>query len=94
MTNGSGIEALIGGSGNNSFIFATAHLLPGTINGGTAAQTRSTIRLTHTAVTVNFTAGTATGTTGFSNIGNVVAAGSATTMSSGIPLPRTTAGAA
>ncbi len=64
------IENLIGGNGDNSFIFDDGASLPGSINGGTGSAILDYSNYS-TSVTVDLSLGTAAGTSGISNIQNV-----------------------
>ncbi len=68
ISNVAGIEGLIGGSGNNTFVFNNGAVLAGTINGGVGGTNTLDYSAYTTAVQVDFTTGTATGTAGFSDI--------------------------
>ena len=95
ISNVAGIEGLIGGSGNNTFVFNNGAVLAGTINGGVGGTNTLDYSAYTTAVQVDFTTGTATGTAGFSDI-DVVKGGQLSNdlSSSGTPPPRMTPGAA
>ena len=66
------VSKLIGGSGNNTFSFNGTVDFAGTIDGGTGATNALDYSAYDGSVTVNFTAHSATATTGFSNINLVV----------------------
>ena len=66
----SGIGTLVGGDGDDTFVFA-AGVSTGTINGGAGTNTLDYSSRT-TSVTVNLSTGSGTGTGGISNIQNVI----------------------
>lgn len=67
----SGIEHLTGGGGEDTFVFVDGVSFAGTIDGGGGTNTLDYSAWT-TGVTVNLAGGTATGTTGISNIQDVI----------------------
>jgi hypothetical protein len=66
----SGVENLTGGSANDTFKFSNGKGVTGTVDGGGGTNTLD-YSLYTTGVTVDLTAGTATGTGGIANIENV-----------------------
>ena len=56
----SSIQTLIGGGGNNQYVFSNGQGLTGTINGGSGGRNTLDYRLYTTSVTVNLTTGSAT----------------------------------
>jgi len=78
-----GVEGLIGGSGSNAFVLGNGAAFAGTIDGGKGGTNTLNYSAYTTAVAVNFTTGTATGTTGFSDIGNVVGGSGSNTFAFG-----------
>ena len=66
----SGVENLTGGTANDTFKFSNGKGVAGKVNGGGGTNTLD-YSLYTTGVTVNLTAGTATGTGGIANIQNV-----------------------
>ena len=70
-TSATGVENLVGGSGDNTFVFADGATLAGTINGGVGGTNTLSYAAYTTSITVNLATGTATGTAGISNIQNV-----------------------
>ena len=80
-------KQLIGGSGSNTFVFNNGASFAGTINGGVGGTNTLNYSAYTTAVTVNLTAGTATGTTGFSDIGNVIGGSGTNTFAFGSTSP-------
>ncbi|TFH16060.1 MAG: hypothetical protein E4H02_06500, partial [Lentisphaerales bacterium] len=71
LESATGIENIIGGSGDNRFVFEDAAILNGTIDGGTGDGNTLDYSAYTTAVVVNLLVGTATGTNGIANIHNV-----------------------
>lgn len=73
-TTGSGVENIIGGSGDNTYVFEDGAALAGTIDAGTGGNNT----LDYSAysslnpVVVDLSSGTATGTAGISHIQNVI----------------------
>ncbi len=65
------IERIIGGSGDNTFIFENGAVFTGTIDGGTGGMNTLDYAAWTTSVTVDLAGGLATGTSGVSNIRNV-----------------------
>lgn len=82
LENVSGIEAIIGGSGNNRFVFENGASFAGTIDGGTAGRTTLDYSAYTTAVSVNIAGGTATGTSGITNVRNVISGSGSNTLTS------------
>lgn len=68
---GDDVENLVGGSGNDLFVFGDGAVTAGTIDGGAGSNTLDYTNYS-TAVTVNLSNGTATGTTGVSAISNII----------------------
>ncbi len=66
------VEAVIGGSGNNTITFENGASFAGSIDGGATGTNTLDYSAYTTAVTVNLDQGTATGTTGISNISNII----------------------
>ncbi|MFO7964214.1 MAG: LEPR-XLL domain-containing protein [Desulfobacterales bacterium] len=79
----SGMESLIGGMGSDLFDFGTGEILVGTIDGGTAGSDTLDYSDYTSDVSVNLFAGTATGTSGISNIDNIVGGAGDDTLTGG-----------
>src|SRR5208283_2360161 len=67
-----GIANLKGGSDNNYFVFQNGASISGTITGGSGSVNQLNYSAYTAAVSVNLSAGTATGTAGISNIHSVI----------------------
>ena len=67
----SAIENIIGGSGNDTFLFTNGSSLAGTIDGGAGINTLDYAQYT-TPVSVDLASGTATGTGGVQHISNLI----------------------
>jgi len=72
LTNVANIENLVGGSGNNSFVFENGASITGTINGGENGTNTLDYSAYTTGVTVNLADGNATGMDGIANIINII----------------------
>ncbi|MBL4827165.1 MAG: DUF4347 domain-containing protein [Spongiibacteraceae bacterium] len=72
LTNVANIENLIGGSGNNTYVFENGASITGAIDGGENGTNTLDYSAYSSTVTVNLADGTATGTAGVSNIINLV----------------------
>ena len=74
------VERIIGGAGNNTFVFGDGADFVGSLDGGSGGTNTLDYSAYTTAVAVDLTAGTATGTTGVSNIRNIIAGAGADTL--------------
>ena len=77
VSNVSGVENIVGGSGTNTYIFEDGASLAGTISGGSNVLDYAA---SSTAITVNIGAGTATGTGGVSNVVSVIGGSGSDTL--------------
>ena len=74
------ISAIIGGSGTNTFVFADGASFDGTIDGGAGTINTLDYSAYTTAVNVDLSEETATGTSGISNISKVIGGAGADTL--------------
>jgi len=65
------VENLIGGTGNNTFVFERGAVLSGTIDGGSGGENRLDYTAYNTAIAVDLSDNSATGTAGISHIQHV-----------------------
>ncbi len=80
LTTGAGASKIIGGSGNNTFVFQNGATLNGTIVGGVGGTNTLDYSAYMASVNVDLTSGTATGTLGVSDIAGVVAGSGSSTV--------------
>jgi len=72
LSSAANVAHLIGGSGNNHFVFDVGAVFAGTIDGGEGAGNTLDYSAYSTAVTVDLSTGTAHGTSGVSHIHNLI----------------------